>query len=109
MIGDPQYDSAPVYGCCERAGTDRPCQKLLLPRSHGSRKGSRISTSALLYRTNLQYSTSECEYIGLFLLLKLFQSLYCEGSAGDDPLDTDLQPKPNDFSDFTGYFLKKVC
>lgn len=56
-----------------------------------------------------KYSTSECDYIGLFLLLKLFQCLYChEVADNQDPLDTDCRPKPNDFSAFPNYFLKKV-
>lgn len=56
-----------------------------------------------------KYSTSDCDYIGHFLLEKLFQSLYCHASLKDETsFDADVRPDPNDFSDFADYFLKKV-
>ncbi|KDN40979.1 hypothetical protein K437DRAFT_258484 [Tilletiaria anomala UBC 951] len=52
------------------------------------------------------------EYLGLFHLLKLFQSRYCHQQPPDyeaeGPLDMLLIPKANDFSDLPEYFLRRA-
>ncbi|KAK4688551.1 transcription initiation factor TFIID subunit 2, partial [Tremellales sp. Uapishka_1] len=61
-------------------------------------------------RALVVYNNPECDYIGLFHLLKLFGTLYCYPSKEDDEGDlihSRLKPKPNDFSNLTEYFLKK--
>lgn len=45
--------------------------------------------------------------MGLFLLLKLFQTFYCHPTWDDDPLTAESHPLPNDFSNKSDYFLKK--
>ena len=56
-----------------------------------------------------KYSSSECEYIGLFFLLKLCQSFYCRDvTLDEEPVDADVSPQPNDFEIYSEYFLKKV-
>ncbi|RXK36392.1 hypothetical protein M231_06358 [Tremella mesenterica] len=45
------------------------------------------------------YNTSECDYIGHFLLVKLYRALFC--LPGDD--DAPIRPKRNDFSDVADY------
>ncbi len=48
--------------------------------------------------------------MGLFLLQRLFQTLYCHTPLdGDDNVQLEQRPFVNDFSDFPDYFLKKVC
>nr|XP_019009377.1 transcription initiation factor TFIID subunit 2 [Kwoniella pini CBS 10737]OCF48158.1 transcription initiation factor TFIID subunit 2 [Kwoniella pini CBS 10737] len=55
------------------------------------------------------YNVSECDYIGYFLVLKLFQTLYCHLPSDPDAEAPDMKcrPLPNDFSDFSDYFVKK--
>nr|XP_018260330.1 transcription initiation factor TFIID subunit 2 [Kwoniella dejecticola CBS 10117]OBR82488.1 transcription initiation factor TFIID subunit 2 [Kwoniella dejecticola CBS 10117] len=55
------------------------------------------------------YNVSECDYIGYFLVLKLFQTLYCHPPSDPDAEAPDMEcrPLPNDFSNFSDYFVKK--
>ncbi|WWD20285.1 hypothetical protein CI109_104761 [Kwoniella shandongensis] len=55
------------------------------------------------------YNISECDYIGYFLVMRLFQTLYCQKPADPDVdvPDLDCRPLPNDFSNFPDYFVKK--
>ena len=55
----------------------------------------------------VNYSTRESDYLGLFLLRKLFQVYFCVPQRGD-PATVDMEIKPNDFSDHPDYFIKKV-
>lgn len=57
-----------------------------------------------------QYNSSECDYIGYFLIMKLFQVFYCQPSSGNETEPPEIQclPLPNDFSNFADYFVKKV-
>ncbi|CDZ96230.1 TATA binding protein associated factor [Phaffia rhodozyma] len=52
------------------------------------------------------------DHLGLFLLFKIFQSRYCYPPLdGEEPMDhTAFRciPKPNDFSDFAEYFVRKA-
>lgn len=45
--------------------------------------------------------------MGLFYLLKLFHSFYCEPTDEEEPSNVKAVPLPNDFSNFANYFLKK--
>lgn len=45
--------------------------------------------------------------MGVFYLLKLFHTFYCEPTDEEDPFMTNAVPLPNDFSNFANYFLKK--
>lgn len=45
--------------------------------------------------------------MGLFLLLKLFHTFYCEPTDEEEPSNVKAVPLPNDFSNFANYFLKK--
>lgn len=58
----------------------------------------------------LQCATKTQNYLGLFHLLKLFQSRYCfePDVETKDPFAMRCIPKTNDFCDLTEYFLKKV-
>ncbi|KAL7425129.1 hypothetical protein Q5752_000817 [Cryptotrichosporon argae] len=59
-------------------------------------------------RALVVFNTAETDYIGHFLLLKLFQTFYCHGQDNSlDPTDIVCRPRPNDFSNFASYFLKK--
>nr|XP_019043571.1 transcription initiation factor TFIID subunit 2 [Kwoniella bestiolae CBS 10118]OCF22501.1 transcription initiation factor TFIID subunit 2 [Kwoniella bestiolae CBS 10118] len=55
------------------------------------------------------YNIAECDYLGYFFVLKLFQTLYCH--PPDDPdaeaSAMECRPLPNDFSNFSDYFVKK--
>ncbi|GAA5975739.1 hypothetical protein JCM10908_005265 [Rhodotorula pacifica] len=55
-------------------------------------------------------ATLEQQYLGLFHLLKLFQSWFCfePDVETHDPFGFRCIPQTNDFSDFTLYFLKKT-
>ncbi|KAK8849657.1 hypothetical protein IAR55_004992 [Kwoniella newhampshirensis] len=55
------------------------------------------------------YNISECDYIGYFLVMKLFQTLYCHRPVDPDVEvpDLDCRPLPNDFSNLPDYFVKK--
>jgi len=39
--------------------------------------------------------------------MKLFQTFYCYPTDEEDPVNADLHPLPNDFSNIANYFLKK--
>lgn len=54
-----------------------------------------------------QYNSAEADYMGLFLLLKLFHTFYCEPTDEEEPSNVKAVPLPNDFSNFANYFLKK--
>jgi transcription initiation factor TFIID subunit 2 len=45
--------------------------------------------------------------MGLFLLVKLFQTFYCYETYDEDPVNAESYPLPNDFSNIANYFLKK--
>ncbi|WWC92779.1 uncharacterized protein L201_007738 [Kwoniella dendrophila CBS 6074] len=55
------------------------------------------------------YNVSECDYIGYFLVLKLFQHLYCHSPSDPEAEATDMEcrPLPNNFTNFSDYFVKK--
>ncbi|WVR08077.1 hypothetical protein IAU60_005123 [Kwoniella sp. DSM 27419] len=60
-------------------------------------------------RALVAYSMSECDYIGYFLVMKLFQSLYCHrtGNAEAEASEINCKPLPNDFTNFPDYFVRK--
>ncbi|WRT69673.1 uncharacterized protein IL334_006663 [Kwoniella shivajii] len=60
-------------------------------------------------RALAQYNVSECDYIGYFLVLKLFQTLFCLSPSNPDAEAPEMEcrPLPNDFSSFSDYFVKK--
>ncbi|OXC60064.1 hypothetical protein LQV05_005617 [Cryptococcus neoformans] len=60
-------------------------------------------------RALAMYNSSECDYIGYFLIMKLFQVFYCQPSSGNEtePPEIRCLPLPNDFSNFADYFVKK--
>lgn len=45
--------------------------------------------------------------MGVFCLLKLFHTFYCEPTDEEDPNNVVAYPLANDFSNFANYFLKK--
>lgn len=45
--------------------------------------------------------------MGLFLLMKLFQTFYCHPTYDDDPVNAESHPLLNNFSNIANYFLKK--
>ena len=51
------------------------------------------------------------DYLGLFYLLKLYQTRFCFPPPEEtlDPFQIHCVPKPNDFSDMPEYFLQLVC
>ncbi|WVQ96010.1 hypothetical protein IAU59_003110 [Kwoniella sp. CBS 9459] len=57
------------------------------------------------------YNLSECDYIGYYLVLKLFQSFFCHPPSPPnrdaEAPDMELRPLPNDFTNFADYFVKK--
>ncbi|OCF35231.1 transcription initiation factor TFIID subunit 2 [Kwoniella heveanensis BCC8398] len=55
------------------------------------------------------YNLSECDYIGYYLVLKLFQTFFCESPSDRDAeaSEMDLRPLPNDFTNLADYFVKK--
>ena len=57
-------------------------------------------------------ATPALDQIGLFHLLKLFQTRYCHAQPpdyeADGPLDMLLVPRANDFSDLSEYFLRRA-
>ncbi|WVQ66072.1 uncharacterized protein L199_004250 [Kwoniella botswanensis] len=60
-------------------------------------------------RALAQYNIAECDYIGYFLVLKLFQTLFCHPPNDPDAEASAMEcrPLPNDFSNFSDYFVKK--
>lgn len=48
------------------------------------------------------------EFLGLYHLYKLFFRYCYEPQNREDLFKNELVPKPNDFSDFSEYFLRKV-
>jgi transcription initiation factor TFIID subunit 2 len=57
--------------------------------------------------SNPQYNTAEADYMGLFLLMKIFQTFYCHPTDDGDPVNAEAHPLPNDFSNLSDYFMKK--
>nr|ODN87996.1 transcription initiation factor TFIID subunit 2 [Cryptococcus depauperatus CBS 7841] len=55
------------------------------------------------------YNTSECDYIGYFLIMKLFQTCFCYASTTSEAEAPEIRcrPLPNDFSNIADYFVKK--
>ncbi|KAA1114250.1 hypothetical protein PGT21_001821 [Puccinia graminis f. sp. tritici] len=55
-------------------------------------------------------ATSRCGFLGLFHLLKLFQSRYCYPPQvePDSPWHIRAIPKPNQFDNFADYFIRKA-
>ena len=58
----------------------------------------------------LQTTGPETDHLGLFYLLKIFQSRYCHEPEKDmiDPFTFQCIPRTNDFSDLGEYFIQKV-
>lgn len=50
------------------------------------------------------------DYLGLFYLFKIFQTRFCFEPEHEtsDPFDFRCVPRPNDFSDFSEYHLRKI-
>lgn len=59
--------------------------------------GIRIEAAKAL----LQYATKEVNFVGMRLLIRAFQTLYCFDTQSNIPL-------PNDFSDFPLYFIQRI-
>ncbi|WVF68463.1 hypothetical protein IAT40_003229 [Kwoniella sp. CBS 6097] len=55
------------------------------------------------------YNLSECDYIGYYLVLKLFQTFFCQppSNPNAEAPEMELRPVPNDFTNFADYFVKK--
>lgn len=55
-------------------------------------------------------ATASLDYLGLFYLFKIFESRFCNDPARPtrSAFGFTFQPKANDFSDFTEYFLRLV-
>ena len=51
------------------------------------------------------------DYLGLFFLLKLYQTRYCFPPPQEslDPLQIHCVPMPNNFTEISEYFLQLVC
>lgn len=56
----------------------------------------------------LQCATAALKDIGLIHLFKLFTRYCYKPSTVTDPFRSKLVPRPNDFSDFAEYFVRKV-
>lgn len=57
-----------------------------------------------------QCATKQCNYLGLYHLLKLFQTRYCFSPREEtrNPFDIRAIPQANHFGDLIDYFLRKV-
>lgn len=55
-------------------------------------------------------ATTRCGFLGLFHLLKLFQTFYCYRPQveSDTPWKIRAIPQPNEFDDFVEYFIRKA-
>ncbi|MBW0488935.1 hypothetical protein O181_028650 [Austropuccinia psidii MF-1] len=55
-------------------------------------------------------ANSQCGFLGLFHLLKLFQTQYCfpPKQEPDSPWNIRAIPKPNQFDNFADYFIRKA-
>ncbi|WVQ79213.1 hypothetical protein IAT38_001309 [Cryptococcus sp. DSM 104549] len=55
------------------------------------------------------FNVSECDYVGYFYIMKLFQTFYCHPPTRPETEAPEVtcRPLPNDFSNFAEYFVKK--
>ncbi|WVQ77717.1 hypothetical protein IAR50_007407 [Cryptococcus sp. DSM 104548] len=60
-------------------------------------------------RALAMYNTSECDYVGYFYIMKIFQSFYCHPPKGTETEASEIlcRPLPNNFSHIPDYFVKK--
>jgi transcription initiation factor TFIID subunit 2 len=58
----------------------------------------------------LQSASKSVDYLGLFYLFKIFQTLFCfeQEHEAVDAFSFRCVPRPNDFTDFAEYHLRKV-